>query len=68
MITTPAICARRDLYRAINCPTSVATAPSETKTMLKPSTNIRELSMTLGKRPRSPAFSCSTPVPEISDT
>src|ERR1700693_4790631 len=68
IMTTPAICASSDLYRASSCPTSVEIAPSVTNTTLKPRIKPMEFSITLENRRDSGAFNSSTPAPEINDT
>src|SRR3989440_12864539 len=68
MMTTPAICANRDLQRASNWPTSVEIAPRVMKTTLNPSMKPTEFSMTLRSSCASCDLSSSTPAPEISET
>src|SRR5271169_4123543 len=68
MMTAPAMRASSDLYCASTCPTSVEIAPSVMKTMLKPTMNAAELSITLRKSWPSFIFNCSTPTPEINET
>src|SRR5438445_6072666 len=68
MMTTPAICANRDLYLASNWPTSVEIAPRVMKTTLNPRMNPTEFSMTLRSSCASCDLSSSTPAPEISET
>ena len=58
----------RDLYCARTWPTSVEIAPSVMKTMLKPTINAAELSITLRRRWPSVDFSSSMPAPEINET
>src|SRR5438093_6323117 len=68
IMSTPATCARVDLYCDASWPTAVDIAPSVTNTMLKPMMNRIEFIMTLRRTLASCAFSSSTPTPEMSDT
>src|SRR4051812_17834187 len=67
MITIPARYVSSRRYSEVHCPTVVAAAPSMMNTTLKPSTNIREFSITFANTGWR-LSAAAAPVPEIRDT